>query len=122
MKYEVRKINDNNVFVLIPIDIKRCDLTGSEKQIAWANALIDTVIRKRAETDGCHVQRLRKGASGMDWESPEAQMSIDALATKLQDKYDNFFAHASAAYYIDKLKYIKSSTDIERIQATIVGY
>lgn len=116
MKYEIRVVNDLNKFAMIPVNIKKPVLTGSEKQIAWANDLIDTALLRIQRNDGCHAQRLAKN---IDIDDPRMESELDALGERIQAKYDAFFAHTAASFYIDKLRYITENTGTDVIQARI---
>lgn len=118
MKYEIRIINENNIFALLPVSISRPNLEGSEKQIAWAADLLNTFEKHIGARNNCHALRLPKG---IDINDPRMESALDAHAAKIQEAYNAFFANKKAAFYIDKLKNITEQSDTDRLQAIITA-
>lgn len=119
MKYEIRIINENNIFAMLPVSITRPNLEGSEKQIAWADNILNTFEKHIATRNNCHALRLPKG---IDINDPRMESALDAHAQNIQAQYNTFFTNKKAAFYIDKLKNINEQTDTDRLQAIIMTY
>ena len=75
-------------------------------------------MRLIQRNDGCHAQRLAKN---IDTSDPRMEPALDALSEKIQAKYDAFFAHTAASFYIDKLRNINGNTGTDVIQAKITA-
>lgn len=116
MKYEIKKYDENNAFAMLPVVINRQELSGSEKQVEWANDLINVVISKLAENNNCHGLRLPKG---INIDDPRIEIALDKHAENIRAKYSLFFGYIDAKYYIEKLKGITGNTSIDIIQAII---
>lgn len=86
MKIEIRHINENNIFAMLPVKINRCSLTGSEKQVAWANDLLDEVVKKIALNNNCHAHRLNKNAAYIDFNAAEQQAALRDFTKKNTEK------------------------------------
>lgn len=118
MKYEIKIINEDNIFAMLPISIDYPILEGSEEQIEWANDMLCKLKNHFSKRNSQHILRLPKGINTDD---TRMESALDAHTSRIQAKYNAFFANKKAAFYIDKLKRINEQSDIEVIQAIITA-
>lgn len=111
---EIKKHSEKNIVAVLPINYNRpATLVGSEKQIAYANDLLDLVLSILKSTNNAHYMKLPEG---IDTEDPRMQPALENWQKIYQEKYDAFFAHKEAWFYIDKLKNFSGNANSSAIQ------
>ena len=119
MKYEIRDFGSNNRFAMLPISINRpAVLSGSEKQVAWANDILDSVTAFWLESDSLYGLKLPQGVDTTD---PRMESALDGWTAKIQNQFDAFFAHTDAKHYIDRLKGFNGNWRKEALQNIITA-
>lgn len=117
MKYEIRDFGGKNRFAMLPIAINRPEhLSGSEKQVSWANDILDSVAAFWAEANNLYALRLPEGVDVAD---PRLESALDGWTAKFQSQFDAFFAHTDAKYYIERLKGFNGNWGKDRLQIII---
>ena len=119
MEYEIRDFGANSRFAMLPVVINRpADLSGSEKQIAWAKDILANVEAFWSERGGLYALRLPEG---VDLADPRMEAALDGWAAKIQSQFDAFFAHGDAKFFIDRLKGFNGNYKQERLQTIITA-